>query len=220
MYMCPPDGSYKWKGFPVQFDVGEMDLVCAERILALLFGALKEHPRWSVIRFDLHVPKSGCLHQDSISSFIESVKNQLLAASAASRAKGRRGHDPMLRYVWVRESGALGNVHYHVAFLLNRDAYYGIGDYTKLHGDAAIYPDMLAGRICKAWGVALGMGWKEAMKGVHFPVRPVMKLQRDSDRAMDQFSAIFYRLSYFAKYRTKVFGRGWRNFGMSQLRCV
>ncbi|MBN5547925.1 inovirus-type Gp2 protein, partial [Pseudomonas aeruginosa] len=28
---------------------------------------------------------------------------------------------------------------------------------------------------------------------------------------------VFYRLSYFAKKRTKVYGDGQRNFGMSQL---
>lgn len=218
MYMCPPDSSYRWRGFPVQFKLHEMNLIYVQKIYGLIFGALREHSRWSVIRFDLHVPRGGCLCSGSISKFIDSVKSQLLAESLASRAKGGRGHDPMLRYVWVRETGASGSIHYHVAFLLNRDAYYGVGNYAKLHSEDANYSDLIAGRICKAWAAALGLHWREAMRGVHFPERPVMSLLRDSEMITDQISAVFYRLSYFAKFRTKKYGDGWRNFGMSQLR--
>lgn len=220
MYMRPPGDSYKWKGFPVQLDASEINFIYIERVRSLIFDALREHSRWSVIRFDLHVPEGGLLCHGSISSFIDSIRSQLLAASSASRAKGRRGHDPMLRYLWVREMSASGCAHYHVALLLNRDAYYGLGDYARLHDACANYSDMLAGRICKAWGVALNLGWKDAMRGVHFPRRPVMSLLRDSEMLADQIFAAFYRLSYFAKLRTKVCEAGWRNFGMSQRRCI
>lgn len=74
----------------------------------------------------------------------------------------------MLRYAWVREWNVAGSPHYHLALLLNHDAYFSVGDYSKLQSGDCSYDQMLAGRIYKAWGVALGVDWAIAMKGVLF----------------------------------------------------
>lgn len=121
----------------------------------------------------------------------------------------------MLRYVWVREWGCANQPHYHVALLLNRDAYFSLGDYGRLSDPASDYDEMLSGRICKAWGVALDIPWRQAQSGVHFPKRPVAALQSHHQRFGEQFVNVFYRLSYFAKQESKRYGDRQRNFGMS-----
>ena len=79
---------------------------------------------------------------------------------------------------------------------------------------------MLSGRICKAWGVALSIDWRQAQTGVHFPECSASALMRRGPRSSLQLYGVFYRLSYFAKLQTKRYGDGGRNFGMSQLRCI
>ncbi|MDT4857169.1 Inovirus Gp2 [compost metagenome] len=217
MFNSPPSSSLKWCDLPVQWSSNGLNLVYLQRIHGLLRDCLALHPRWSVFRVDLRVPQGSILPPGAITDFIESMKSQLTHAQAAKSASGKRGYDPMLRYVWVREWNDASNPHYHVALLLNRDAYFSLGDYSQLQSDECNYDAMLAGRIFKAWGVALGLDWPVVMKGVYFPPRPVSPLKTQHELFQQQYRAVFYRLSYFAKNESKVYGGGQRNFGMSQL---
>ncbi|RCM97841.1 hypothetical protein PA17_01703 [Pseudomonas aeruginosa] len=218
MFNSPPPGSPEWCGLPVQLLPCQRNPIYLHRIHSLLMGCLRLHPRWSVFRIDLRVPNGQGLSVRSMTNFIESLKSQLAHAQAVKQTAGKRGYDPMLRYVWVREWDSADNPHYHVALLLNRDAYFTLGDYSKLHSDDCSYETMLAGRICKAWGVALGVDWRVARRGVYFPERPVSPLLERHEDYQQQIRGVFYRLSYFAKLDTKPSGDGQRNFGMSQLR--
>lgn len=217
MFNSPPPGSPEWFGLPIQLLPHERQPIYLHRMRLLLMNCLASHSRWSVFRFDLKVPKGCAFLPRAITDFIESMKSQLECAQVARLAAGKRCYDPMLHYVWVRERESADYPHYHVALLLNRDAYFTLGDYSKLRSNNCNYEAMLAGRICKAWGVALGLDWRTAIRGVHFPKRPVSPLQMRSVEFQRQFIGVFYRLSYFAKRRTKVYGDGQRNFGMSQL---
>ncbi|WP_430318233.1 inovirus Gp2 family protein [Pseudomonas nitroreducens] len=217
MFNSPPPNSPKWCGLPIQISPRKCQPIYLQRIHSLLMNCLALHPRWSVFRFDLKVPQGQAFLPGAITDFMESLKSQLECAQIARFAAGKRDCDPMFHYVWVREWESADYPHYHVALLLNRDAYFTLGDYSKLHSDDCTYEAMLAGRICKAWGVALGLDWRTAVRGVHFPERPVSPLQIRNMEFQRQLIAVFYRLSYFAKRRTKVYGDGQRNFGMSQL---
>ena len=217
MYDQPPVGSPQWRDLSVQLLPHERHEAYLKNIFLLLFYSLMAHPRWTVIRLDLHVPAGCFLPQRAITDFIESLKSQLEHEQAVKPAAGQRAYDPMLRYVWVREWESGEYPHYHLALLLNRDAYFTLGNYSKLHSGCCNYDEMLAGRICKAWGVALGLDWSVAMNGVHFPQRPVSPLKTQHPLFEQHYQSVFYRLSYFAKKRTKVYGGGQRNFGMSQL---
>lgn len=218
MFKSPPSGSPEWRGLPVQLLPGERNPIYLHRIHSLLTNCLRLHPRWSVFRVDLRVPQGSGLPPRAITKFMESMKSQLECARIAKLVAGKRGYDPMLRYVWVREWDSAFYPHYHVALLLNHDAYFTLGDYSKLHSDDCSYETMLAGRICRAWGVALGVDWLVAGRGVYFPERPVSPLLAQHANYLQQFRGVFYRLSYFAKLDTKPDGDGQRNFGMSQLR--
>ncbi|MDU4251181.1 MULTISPECIES: inovirus Gp2 family protein [unclassified Pseudomonas] len=217
MFIQPPNDSPEWQGLPVQRPLHELIPHYLQRTHALLMDCLKSHPRWSVFRIDLRVPDGESLPLRAMTDFIESMKSQLMHAQAVKRAAGKRGYDPMLRYLWVREWQDADFPHYHVALLLNRDAYFSLGDYSQLQSDVCSYETMLAGRICKAWGAALGMDWRVAGRGVYFPERPVSPLLLRHANYLQQFAGVFYRLSYFAKLDTKPDGDGQRNFGMSQL---
>jgi len=217
MYRQPPPGAAEWQGFPVQLKPSDLNSDYLKNICLLLLDGLLMHSRWTVIRIDLKAPRGFILPQGAITGFIESLKSQLEHAQSIKPTLGVRAYDPMLRYVWVREWSDASQPHYHLALMLNRDAYFTLGDYSKLHSAGCNYDEMLAGRIYKAWGVALGLDWFVARSGVHFPQRPVSPLKIQHQLFDQQYQAVFYRLSYFAKKRTKVYGDGQRNFGMSQL---
>lgn len=218
MYFQPPSGSSEWKGFAVQLLPTELNLDYLKNIYCLLLDSFLIHSRWAVIRVDLKAPKEHILPQGAITDFIESLKSQLEYAQSIKPSAGKRPYDPMLRYVWVREWNGARYPHYHLALMLNRDAYFSLGDYSRLQSVDCSYDQMLAGRIYKAWGVALGLDWTAAMNGVLFAPHPVSPLQVQHEDFEKQFRAVFYRLSYFAKKKSKVYGDGQRNFGMSQLR--
>lgn len=217
MYIQPPQESPTWRGLPVQLSSYEVESSYLQRIYDLMTDCLTIHPRWSVFRFDLRVPQGNILPLGAITDFFESLRSQLESALATNLRLGKRGYDPMLRYVWVREWNNACFPHYHVALLLNRDAYFSLGDYSRLHLTGCNYDEMLSGRICKAWGAALDIDWRQAQVGVYFPVRPVSALTRHGPLSDRQFYGVFHRLSYFAKLHTKRYGEGGRNFGMSQV---
>jgi len=220
MFIQPPQGSPEWRGLPVQLPLHELNPRYLQRTHALLMDCLESHPRWSVFRIDLRVPEGESLPFEAMTDFIESMKSQLTHAQAVKRVAGKRGYDPMLRCLWVRELKDADFPHYHVALLLNHDAYFSLGDYSQLQSGEHNYDAMLAGRICKAWGVALGVDWRVAGRGVYFPERPVSPLLLRHEDYQRQLCGVFYRLSYFAKFDTKFHGDGRRNFGMSQLQCI
>lgn len=209
-----------WLGLPIQKGLDKLHVYYLLRINELLMDCLVEHPRWSVIRVDLHNTGIQSMPEAVIKRFISSLKAQLNHARHIKKSKGKRGYDPMLRYVWVREWNQADQPHYHLALLLNHDAYFSLGNYSRLNDPGSDYVEMLSGRIYKAWGVALGITWRQAKSGVHYPERPVSALMRHGVNSQRQMFGVFYRLSYFAKLETKRYDEEGRNFGMSQSRCI
>jgi len=220
MFKTPPANSIEWLGLPIQMEHDQLHLHYLDRIRHLLMWCLAEHPRWTVIRVDLHSPKGCNIPENAITRFIESIKAQLKHAQRVKQSAGKRAYDPMVRYVWVREWNKADQPHFHLAILLNHDAYFSLGNYGRLGDGDRDYDEMLSGRICKAWGVALSIDWRQAQTGVHFPECSASALMRRGPRSSLQLYGVFYRLSYFAKLQTKRYGDGGRNFGMSQLRCI
>jgi hypothetical protein len=187
------------------------------QIQSVLKNALVSHPRTLVIRFDLHLPsRPDCVDDpfdyDStvITRFIESFKAQLKADLAKKNREGKRVHPCSVRYLWAKEKDTAPQSHYHVALLLNKDAYYALGNYNK-HGDN------LANKIYKAWGGALWLDSNEVRGLVHFPSdTPFYHLDTGSLNFGEQYESVFRRLSYLAKAKTKQYGSGGKNFGCSQ----
>lgn len=197
-----------------------------QRIQQTLDHACDEYTRLSVMRFDLHFPQNlHCRDDQAISRFIDALKAKLRADQHRKQAKGTRVHPCNLRYVWVKEKAASVAFHYHVAIMLNRNAYCMLGNYTfaGYSGDPYMPVDHsqepaknMAERISSAWASALGLSMEQAGGLVHFPDNPVYSVNRNAVAFAQQYSAVFERLSYFAKVETKQYGDCGRHFGCSR----
>lgn len=218
----------EWHGLSVYTDRGPQIENYLERAHRVLLDALEEHPRSSMIRCDLRVPK-GCGEPDSgvISRFLASLQAQLDADADRKWMAGQRVHPCKLRHIWAREQDLATHGHYHVALLLNRDAYFSLGNFrSRAPGpDRENPPESgvtrnMADRIRKAWASALQLRPDKAAGLVHFPQNPVYRLDANSADFPQQFASAFYRVSYLTKADTKHYGDGLKSFGCSLLRIL
>ncbi|MGO2337409.1 inovirus Gp2 family protein [Providencia heimbachae] len=169
--------------------------------------SLSVYPRTFMLRVDLRFPNVPSSDDNAaISRFIDSLKAKIKACQKKKLKKGIRCHKTKLRYIWVKEYGKINNKkHYHVILLLNKDAWYRVGEYHK--------NDSLAGIIKQAWCSALKLN--ESLYGslVHFPKNAELWI---NNKCSEQFTQAMKRALYLAKYETKLFGAYERNFGCSQ----
>lgn len=187
------------------------------KVEQILERALTEHPRTLVIRFDLHFPLiPNCpdypreFDSTVVTRFVESFKAQVRADLVKKNREGKRVHPCSVRYLWAKECNAAVQPHYHFALLLNKDTYYGLGDYTQLGKN-------LAGKIYRAWASALMYSPDDVIGLVHFPVNtPFYHLEQNSIDFGFKYQDVFRRLSYLAKAETKHYGDRSKNFGYSR----
>jgi len=199
---------------------GEINIKYLERIDDTVKKALHEHPRTFAVRLDLRCPDVDLLDSDCpsvffdadpsvITRFIESFKSQLKEEQNRKRRAGCRVYPCTVRYIWVREQNNSLHQHYHVVLLLNKDAYAFLGKYKS---DS----DTLQLKIRKAWCSALRLDFMEHGRLVHFPVNPIYYLDNNREVGVEHgYWALLYRLAYFAKVDTKLYGRNHRVFGAS-----
>lgn len=201
-----------FRGLPVQTDHGPLVADYLDALYFVLQKSLAAHRRVCAFRFDLRFPIGMEAWDDIIRNalmtrFMESLKAKI--RHDRQRAKERRdyAHDTDVRYVWAREVGLLdGRVHYHVAVLVNGDAYFALG---KLNSDR----QNMASRIQAAWASALGLPLERTMGLVHFPDNAVYRFDQCSPLEVADF---FHRASYLCKANTKQFGLGHHGFGTSR----
>ncbi|MED5525613.1 MAG: inovirus Gp2 family protein [Pseudomonadota bacterium] len=197
-----------------------------DNIKSVLDSSLAEHSRTLVLRFDLHLPfvTDGCpflgrdillneARTDSkvITRFIESLKARIRYDLIRRRREGKRVHPTSLRYVRVTEVGKSGRPHFHFAIFLNADSYYmGHSNYKSDNG--------IIGMLRKAWKSALNLPIEECRSLVYIPDNPFYVINRNAPGSLfkDKYEEALYRLSYLAKFDTKVSMPGWRNFSCSQ----
>ena len=123
----------------------------------------------------------------------------------------RYAHDTVVRYVWAREvgkghRGQHGRPHYHMAVLLNYDAYCALGRFSPGR-------DNMFNRLQDAWASALGLPLDAVVGLVEIPANPYYCIHRDDSESIAQF---FHRASYLCKAATKEFGNGGHGFGASR----
>lgn len=200
-----------YQGLPVQFDKGPFIRQYLDRLSQTVSRALGQYPRVFAFRVDLRLPVGGLLpdHSDTnqvIGRFIESFKAKISHNRRMARMTNKYAHDSKVRYVWAREVGSHGRPHYHVAFLLNYDAFNALGKFE-------VGRDNIFNRLEEAWASALGLP-VEAVRGlVEIPDNPTYCLRRDDPQGLNEF---FYRASYLCKAATKVYGDGQHGFGASR----
>ena len=183
-----------------------------ESLCRVVHNTLADYPRVCAFRFDLRFPSTmhaedELIDNQVISRFIDSLKAKIKHNRMLARQHNRTFHDTKLRYVWAREIGNEDRVHYHVALLCNRDAYFSMGNFVS------DIPNM-AQRIHEAWASALGLPQGHAAGLVHVPHNAVYRFSRDDPSATADF---FHRASYLCKANTKHFGLGHHGFGASRL---
>ncbi|MGR6781773.1 inovirus Gp2 family protein [Moritella viscosa] len=196
-----------FEGMKVQTKCGcleEKHLVSIKETLNL---ALDEHPKTCAMRFDLHYPDSFEAHQAE-SKHISKFRDSLKAILDADLKRKKKLKKCTLRKIWVKEQANSVKPHYHAAILVNGHIYNQLGYFTKVKGN-------MAARIRQAWASALGVELWEIDGVVHFPDKPTYIVNKNGPDYKAQYEKLFYRLSYFAKLDTKIYGGGGNNFGRS-----
>ena len=164
-----------------------------------------------MLRFDLHLPSNypDQLLTDNllIEKFFASLKAKIKHSQDTKRRDGTRVHDTVVRYIWCRESSTFDRIHYHVAILLNHDAYAYIGLFSLKH-------DNLFSRLYGAWASALGIYVDDLVGLIQIPRNPMYCIDRDD---IASFEHAFYRISYFCKMNSKDFTAGHHSFGSSRV---
>lgn len=200
-----------FQDWPVQTDKGPFIQQYLSRLQKTIQCALTQYPRVFAFRFDLRFPGGVQLPDfvytnQVIERFMESFKAKIAHNRSQARQLNKYAHDSKVRYVWAREQGQHDKPHYHLAILLNRDAFTALGKFE-------IGRDNIFNRLVEAWASALGLS-VEAVRGlVELPRNPCYHLNLGELGGQAEF---FHRASYLCKAATKVFGDGSHGFGASR----
>lgn len=200
-----------FEGFDVQHRYAPLVEEYLSRTLYVARLALLKHPRTFAFRVDLRFPANQLIDDaqtnQPLDRFFKSLQakikhNRLLRAKESGHV-----HGTTVSYIWCREFGEHGVPHYHLAILLNRNAFFRLGKFK-------IGRKNLFNLMVEAWGSALKLPVEDLDGLVHIPVNHAYKLTSD-DR--DAFNEFFCRVSYLCKARTKHFGDGVHSFGTSRI---
>lgn len=181
-----------------------------ERAKQVIDLSLQQYGRVFAFRVDLRFPATQYpQHSDNneaLERFIASFKAKIRHNRSKAQEENRYAHDTTVRYVWCREFGQHGIPHYHLAILLNNDAFCTLGSYEM--GRENIF-----NRLHEAWASALGLSLENVVGLVEVPANSSYLLRRDEPSLIEDF---FYRVSYLCKAETKFYGDGTHGFGASR----
>ncbi|APS30908.1 inovirus Gp2 family protein [Pectobacterium punjabense] len=183
-----------------------------QRMISVINNAVAEHPRTMAIRVDLRLPDDEFnARQGLMSRFIESLDAKIEARYRSKQKQGTRTYPCHLRHLWVREVGEENRKsHYHVVLFVNKDTFSSLGRYDE-SGTG------LASLIQTAWLSGLGLSNQPSYRTlVHFPKSPLYYLDINTEDYQTIYDRLTFRVSYFAKQRTKSYCREERSFGCSQ----
>lgn len=200
---------YYYNGMPLVWQQGPFIHNYLQRIDETIQGALREHASIMAVRVDLRLPLQFDWRRQPdwrpvFSRFIASLKAKIEARRAKAIRDGKRFHPTKVHFIWTREFGQNGHPHYHCALFFNKQSFRGLGKFNPCSGS-------LYGMISSAWASALGMEEHLADGFVSIPKNPIYRITRS-----ERYDDLFYRLSYFAKLASKLFGSGSHNFGTSR----
>ncbi|HAS6661069.1 TPA: inovirus-type Gp2 protein [Vibrio parahaemolyticus] len=214
---------YTYKGLEVLYPVSELNTHYLDRIILTMSKALKDYKRVHALRLDLRLPVSDSekdiLRRDEvlnntfnqkniIKRFFESLKAKIKAQEKRMKVSSKRIYPCHLRYVWCRERNKSTNDHYHLVLFFNKDRYFSSGYRDN--------EESLVRLIMDAWSSALGEYVDNADRLVQLVYKGTHYLDQNKYDFENKYQALFTRLSYFAKNRTKHYDEGKRCFGTSQ----
>jgi hypothetical protein len=214
IYQTNPNHSLLWgteyAGLRIQ-DKGPFISEYLERLYLTMNRALNHYREVFAFRFDLrlpanHIPSESAYENEIIDRFIESFKAKIKHNRQTALRENSYAHGSIVRYVWTREVGQHGRPHYHLAILLNKDAFCALGQYM-------LGRDNMFNRLHEAWSSALSLPISAVTGLVHIPENACYFLHRE-DHASS--AAFFERASYLCKAATKAYGNGGHGFGASR----
>ncbi|EOV0850548.1 inovirus Gp2 family protein [Vibrio parahaemolyticus] len=212
-----------YKGLEVIYSVDELNTHYLDKILSTMSNVLEDNKRVYALRIDLRLPVSNaqldCLsrgellnntfcQKDIIKRFVESLKAKIKAQDNKIKRGGGRVYPSRLRYIWCRERNKSLNDHYHMVLFFNKDRYWNCGMYSNERS--------LIKLVFDAWNSALGEHVEDANRLVQIVWKGNFYLDQNKYDFERKYRNLFFRLSYFAKKRTKHYGEGARCFGSSQ----
>ncbi len=199
-----------YEGFDVLQQCAPLVEEYLSRALYVIRHALAQHPRTFAFRVDLRFPSDwdfgDSSGNESLGRFFASLRAKIRHNRMLRVKETGYAHDTAISHIWCREIGEHGVPHYHLAILLNRDAFFTLGTFEI--GRDNIYNDLI-----EAWASALKLPVQCAVGLVHIPDNHAYKLTID-DRD-DTLNDFFCRVSYLCKAKTKHFGNGVHSFGAS-----
>ena len=195
----------------VQTERGPLVAEYLERLTQVIGLSLQQYGRVFAFRIDLRFPVGDylpCTDDNMVlERFISSLKAKIRHNRNRAQEANIYAHDSVVRYVWCRELGQHGIPHYHMAILLNNDAFCTLG---KFEMDR----DNLFNRLHEAWASALGLSVEKAIGLIELPKNPFYLLRRNNPESIADF---FHRVSYLCKAETKHYGTGVHGFGSSRV---
>lgn len=199
-----------FKGFEVQAENGPLVAEYLQRTTDVVQTALQHYASVFAFRLDLRFPVGYCPSNFESNQILERFLASFKAKIRHNRTKAKElnpyARDSIVRYVWCREIGQNGAPHYHLAILLNNDAFCSLGIFE-------LGRENLFNRLHEAWASALGVPLDSALGLVEFPQNPFYLLHRDDRQVQGEF---IRRLSYLCKAVTKVYGDWIHCFGTSR----
>ncbi len=230
-----------YNGLPVLTQPGPLIENYLARLYRTTMNALQRHPRTFAFRFDLYFPAHELVDEPfanaCIQSFFRQLKAFIEADNACKNQQGSPGHSSDFRYHWALELTQALRPHFHCVALLNRDAYFTLGNFYSSQTN-------LYHRLITAWLTAIGAEpvWTEPspLQGlVHIPRQdprhhawheasgdlPIHEgmdwgtfhIFRDpTSTSGSGLDAFFLAASYLTKYATKPLGNQLHVFDGSQ----
>lgn len=170
----------EYAGLPIQFDKGPFISEYLERLYLTMNRALNHYREVFAFRFDLrlparHIPNDSSYENEIIDRFIESFKAKIRHNRQMALRENSYAHGSVVRYVWTREVGQHGRPHYHLAILLNKDAFCALRYYV-------LGRDNMFNRLHEAWASALSLPISAVMGLVHIPENACYFLHREDLR--------------------------------------
>lgn len=200
-----------YEGFDVLLQHLPMVEEYLSRALYVTRLALLKHPRTFAFRVDLRFPADQVMSEAQtnkpLERFFASLRAKIHQNRKSRIEEAGYAHNTVVSYIWCREIGEHGVPHYHLAILLNWDAFCALGTFK-------IGRENLFNLMVEAWGSALKLPVEDLDGLVHIPDNHAYKLTSD-DR--DTFNDFFCRVSYLCKAETKHFGDGVHSFGTSRI---
>jgi len=200
-----------YEGFDVLQQYAPLVNEYLSRALCVTRLALLKHPRTFAFRVDLRFPADQVMSEAQtnkpLERFFASLRAKIHQNRKSRIEEAGYAHNTVVSYIWCREIGEHGVPHYHLAILLNWDAFCALGTFK-------IGRENLFNLMVEAWGSALKLPVEDLDGLVHIPDNHAYKLTSD-DR--DTFNDFFCRVSYLCKAETKHFGDGVHSFGTSRI---